>query len=114
MNHTKAKCGCPVPAVGAPGSEARRAVEMRPCDECLANDIVYDIDVRGEYPPAVLAAEVRRLRKLLNECWAAAGLLGSGMTGQPYQAWEEPTDLLPQIEQLAMDAECYRESERGG
>lgn len=60
MNHTKAKCGCPVPAVGAPGSMARLAVESRPCDECLANDIVYDIDVQGECPqPPVNSGGIR-------------------------------------------------------
>ncbi len=31
MNHTTARCGCSVIAVGAPGSLARRAVESRTC-----------------------------------------------------------------------------------
>lgn len=56
--------------------------------------------------------EVLRLRALLNECWAAAGLLGSAATGQPYQAWEEPSDLVRQVEQLAADADNYRELSR--
>ena len=55
--------------------------------------------------------EVLRLRRLLDDCWAAAGLLGPGMTGQPFQAWEEPSDLVRQIEQLASDASNYREAE---
>jgi hypothetical protein len=39
MNATTASCGCPVPAVGAPNSSARRAVESRPCDKprCRSN-----------------------------------------------------------------------------
>lgn len=33
MNTVVAKCGCSVPAVGAPGSSARRACESRTCDK---------------------------------------------------------------------------------
>lgn len=62
-------------------------------------------------PKAWVIDEVLRLRKLLNECWAAAGLLGANMTGQPYQAWEEPSDLVGQIEDLASDAQNYRDSQ---
>jgi hypothetical protein len=32
MNTTTARCGHPVPAVGDPGSRARRAAERRTCD----------------------------------------------------------------------------------
>jgi len=38
MNYTKASCGHPVVAVGAPGSEARKAVESVPCEECRQRD----------------------------------------------------------------------------
>lgn len=63
-------------------------------------------------PKAWLIDEVLRLRGILNEAWAAAGLLGAAATKQPYQAWEEPTDLIPQIEQLASDA-AIRKAETG-
>jgi len=73
--------------------------------------IVYDIDVSGEYDPETLKGEIRRLRNLLNDCWDAAGLLGSAATKQPWQAWEEPSDLLDQIYELSSDAEAYRNDE---
>lgn len=95
-----------------PGEVSR---SFDPCPEPEQQEprdaIVYDVDVQDEYTPDVLKGEIRRLRNILNECWAAAGLLGSRMTGQPFQAWEEPTDLIPQIEELAMDAACYSETE---
>ena len=62
MNTTTAKCGCSVPAVGAPGSYARREQEKRHCGkdrcrsglsqrftnaECAAYCRLYDFDVRG-------------------------------------------------------------------
>lgn len=75
--------------------------------------IVYDIDVTDEYDSDTLKGEIRRLRTLLNECWAASGLLGSSMTGQPYQAWEEPSDLVSQIDDLHADAQEYRDGEDG-
>lgn len=55
-----------------------------------------------------LVAEVERLRDLLARCWQASGLLGANMTGQPYQAWEEPSDLIGQIDQLYSNSEDYR------
>lgn len=73
--------------------------------------IVYDIDVTGEYTTDVLKGEIRRLRDILNDCWKAAGLLSPKMTDQPFQAWEEPTDLIPEIEVLAMDADEYRNAD---
>ncbi len=71
--------------------------------------IVYDVDVKGDYDTEVLKGEIRRLRNLLNDCWSAAGLLGSHNTGQPFQAWEEPCDLLSKIYDLRSDAELYLE-----
>lgn len=62
-------------------------------------------------PKSWLIDEALRLRGILDEAWIASGLLGSRMTGQPYQAWEEPTDLIGQIEELASDADCWREHE---
>ena len=35
MNHTLASCGHPVPAIGAPGSQARAEVERGLCHKCL-------------------------------------------------------------------------------
>jgi hypothetical protein len=55
-----------------------------------------------------LVGEVERLRDLLIRCWQASGLLGERMTGQPFQAWEEPSDLIAQIDQLWSDAENWR------
>ena len=49
MNHTKAACGHHVPAVGAPGSEAREKCEKNPCDQCR---IVID-RLACEYTKAV-------------------------------------------------------------
>ena len=90
----------------------------RSFDPCLDHNqpdprdaIVYDIDVSAEYDAETLKGEIRRLRNLLNDCWGAAGLLGSGFTGQPYQAWEEPSDLVGQIDELACDADAYRNGE---
>lgn len=66
-----------------------------------ADAIVYDLKLQpGAYSENVLVGEIRRLRHLLCECWEAAGLLGDNWTGQPYQAWEEPSDLVAQIEEL--------------
>lgn len=76
-------------------------------------DIVYDLDIApGRYSPSVLVAEINRLRRLLNECWDAAGLLNADMTGQPYQAWEEPSDLVAEIEKLCAKAELADEIDR--
>jgi len=74
----------------------------------LRDAIVYDVDVTAGYDAETLKGEIRRLRNLLNECWEAAGLLGPQMTGQPYQAWEEPSDLVMRIDDLHADADEHR------
>lgn len=56
-----------------------------------------------------LVAEVIRLRALLNRCWQSAGLLGAGTTGRPCQAWEEPSDLVAQIDDNWTEAQLYRD-----
>ncbi len=91
--------------------EISRSYDPAPDDEPQEprHAVVYDIDVAGEYPTDVLKGEIRRLRNLLNDCWDSAGLLSAKMTGQPYQAWEEPSDLLFQIQDLHSDAQAYRE-----
>lgn len=44
VNHTKAKCGHYMPAVGAPGSEARAKYEASLCVECQARHDVRPRD----------------------------------------------------------------------
>lgn len=91
--------------------EVSRSFDPDPEDRDPRDAIVYDVDVSGEYTADVLKGEIRRLRNLLNECWESAGLLGSRMTGQPYQAWEEPSDLVMQIDELHCDAIEYRNAD---
>lgn len=73
------------------------------------NAIVYDVDVTGDYDTETLRGEIRRLRNLLNECWDASGLLGANWTKQPYQAWEEPSDLVSHIGDIKGDLDAMRE-----
>ena len=75
------------------------------------DDMPYALTVEdlAAAPKAWVIDEVLRLRKLLTQCWDATGLLGANMTGQPFQAWEEPSDLLGKIEELASDAQSYRD-----
>lgn len=61
-------------------------------------------------PKAWLIGEVIRLRRLLDDCWEAAGLLNPSFTGQYEQAWEQPSDLVDQIEELCSDARHCREN----
>ncbi len=92
--------------------EVSRAFDPEPDDHRESRDkIVYDVDVQGEYDAETLKGEIRRLRNLLNDCWASAGLLGSDWTKQPWQAWEEPSDLVSQIDELHSDADAYRNDE---
>lgn len=94
----------------------------RPFDPCPDDDqqeprdaIQSDTDLHRDYGSDVLIGEIRRLRGILDECWDAAGLLTSKMTHQPWQAWEQPSDLVMQIHDLWSDADADRnDDDRGG
>lgn len=78
------------------------------CSDPSRHDCLTD-DLSNCYSHDLLFAEIRRLRLLLNRCWDAAGLLNSRMTGRPSQAWEEPSDLVAEIEELAGNRERNEE-----
>jgi hypothetical protein len=90
--------------------EVSRSFDPCPDDEPMEprDAIVYDVDVAGGYDAATLRGEVIRLRNLLNDCWLSAGLLSSTVTGQPWQAWDDHSDLPGAIDDLAADADEYR------
>src|ERR1017187_4322177 len=43
MNSTYASCGCLVPAVGSPGSIARRRCERLPCSQCAETAVIVKV-----------------------------------------------------------------------
>lgn len=95
--------------------EVSRSFDPCPDDRQEPRDeIVYDVQVLDAYDASTLRGEIIRLRNLLDECWEAAGLLGSRMTQQPWQSWEEPSDLVMQIHDLYSDADAYRNDEDRG
>jgi hypothetical protein len=51
-----------------------------------------------------LRSERDEARAVLCQCWDASGLLDDQMTGIPGQAWEVPSDLVGQVEELASKA----------
>jgi len=92
--------------------EVSRSFDPCPDDQQEPRDAIQsDTDLHRDYGSAVLIGEIRRLRDILDECWEAAGLLGSNMTHRPWQAWEQPSDLVMQIHELSSDAQAYREGE---
>jgi hypothetical protein len=67
MNMTKAKCGHFVPAVGAPGSAARFACEIGPCQECDTPAFW-----QREYDEAVpIPVSPERIKEIVDHCLTA-------------------------------------------
>ena len=88
--------------------EVSRAFDPDPDDDKDPRDrIVYDVDLVGEYDTPTLKGEIIRLRKLLTDCWDVTGLLSGCGTGEEWMAWEDDSDLLPQLESMAADALEY-------
>lgn len=76
--------------------------------------IVCDCDLKSNgpnYDSATLVGEIERLRRLLDRCWAAAGLARVKKTGMMFQAWEECSPLVASIEDNRSDADELRTKE---
>lgn len=75
MNYTTAKCGRPIVAIGAPGSQARVESESLPCTGCLNERAMFE-----EW------AKARRSRLCLSRS-VAGGTIGKYIFHETQSAW---------------------------